>query len=106
MDNKSRQRLLKRLEKHHMTDFQTAVLKATADIPRGEVRTYKQIAVAIGHPNAYRAVGSALKRNPLAPDIPCHRVIRSDGRIGRYSGKGGMKGKAALLKREGFRNFA
>jgi len=62
-------------------------------IPEGETRTYKQIAEKIGHPKAYRAVGSALAGNPFAPFIPCHRVIRSDGKLGNYSGPGGIKKK-------------
>ncbi|OIO73497.1 MAG: hypothetical protein AUJ85_07895, partial [Elusimicrobia bacterium CG1_02_37_114] len=69
-------------------------------IPEGETRTYKQIAEKIGHPKAYRAVGSALAGNPFAPFIPCHRVIRSDGKLGNYSGPGGIKEKKSLLKKE------
>jgi len=61
------------------TDFEKAVLMATFEIPRGKVSTYKRIAEKIGRPNAYRAVGNALHKNPLAPVIPCHRVVRSDG---------------------------
>ena len=61
------------------TDFEKAVLLATFEIPKGKVSTYKRIAEKIGKPNAYRAVGNALHKNPLAPIIPCHRVIRSDG---------------------------
>jgi methylated-DNA-[protein]-cysteine S-methyltransferase len=52
---------------------------ATLKIPRGKVTTYKRIAEMIGRPKAYRAVGNALHKNPLAPIIPCHRVVRSDG---------------------------
>ena len=63
------------------TEFEKAVLMATLEIPRGKVSTYKRIAKRIGRPNAYRAVGNALHKNPLAPIIPCHRVIRSDGLI-------------------------
>jgi len=61
------------------TDFEIDVLMATFEIPRGKVSTYKRIAEKIGRPNAYRAVGNALHKNPLAPIIPCHRVVRSDG---------------------------
>jgi len=63
------------------TEFEKAVLMATLEIPKGKVSTYKRIAKRIGRPNAYRAVGNALHKNPLAPIIPCHRVIRSDGLI-------------------------
>ena len=64
-----------------MTEFERAVLTATLEIPRGKVSTYKRIAEKIGRPNAYRAVGNALHKNPLPPIIPCHRVVRSDGFI-------------------------
>ena len=63
------------------TEFEKAVLMATLEIPKGKVSTYKRIAKRIGRPNAYRAVGNALHKNPLAPINPCHRVIRSDGLI-------------------------
>jgi O-6-methylguanine DNA methyltransferase len=64
-----------------MSDFERAVLTATFEIPRGKISTYKRIAEKVGRPRAYRAVGNALHKNPLAPLIPCHRVVRSDGRI-------------------------
>jgi methylated-DNA-[protein]-cysteine S-methyltransferase len=92
---------LRKLRESDLTDFQKRVLVATAKIPKGQTRTYKQIAAAVGHPNAYRAVGSALKRNPLAPMIPCHRVIKSSGDLGNYSGVGGRHGKMLMLKKEG-----
>lgn len=63
------------------TEFEKAVLMAVLRIPRGKVSTYKRIAEIIGKPRAFRAVGNALHKNPLAPIIPCHRVVRSDGRI-------------------------
>ena len=92
--------IIRRLEKYGMTDFQTTVLRATLKIPKGEVRTYKQIAAQIRHPKAYRAVGTALKKNPLPIIIPCHRVIKSRGDLGNYSGMGGAKKKLFLLKKE------
>ena len=70
-------------------------------IPKGEVRTYREIAIAIGKPNSARAVANACGRNPRPIEIPCHRVIRSDGRLGGYSGKGGISKKLRLLKKEG-----
>ncbi len=83
-----------------LTPFQQQVLQVTAQIPIGEVRSYGFIARAIGKPHASRAVGSALAKNPLPFVIPCHRVIRSDGVLGAYSG-GGTAIKARLLEREG-----
>jgi methylated-DNA-[protein]-cysteine S-methyltransferase len=65
------------------------------------VITYKELAQAIGAPRAWRAAANALARNPFAPKIPCHRVVRSNGAIGGYSGKGGARQKELLLKREG-----
>ena len=59
------------------------------------------MAKGIGKPLAVRAVANAVGKNPLAPQIPCHRVIRSDGSLGGYSGKGGIKTKRLLLKKEG-----
>lgn len=67
-------------------------------IPKGEVRTYKWIAQKIGHPKAFRAVGRALKENPLTVIIPCHRVVMSCGKIGGYSK--GVDKKYELLKKE------
>jgi len=64
------------------TQFERAVLVATFRIPKGKVSTYKRIAGKIGKPNAYRAVGNALHKNPLFPIVPCHRVVRSDGAFG------------------------
>jgi methylated-DNA-[protein]-cysteine S-methyltransferase len=101
-----------------LTPFQRAVLKECAKIPKGKTCTYSQIAKAIGKPKAARAVGNALaknpfafgreqlfprsraRKNPLAPLIPCHRVVRSDGSLGGYSAKGGVRAKALLLKLE------
>lgn len=67
------------------TDFQVKVLKATQEIPYGETRTYKQIAQAIGKPDAVRAVGNVLHNNPLQIIIPCHRVISSNGKLSGYT---------------------
>ena len=83
------------------TPFQISVWEALKTIPRGETRTYTEIAQQIGRPNAVRAVANAIGRNPYPPRIPCHRVIRSDGTLGGYSGKGGLKTKRLLLKNEG-----
>ena len=71
-------------------------------IPKGKVKTYKEVAIALNMPNAARAVANACGKNPYAPKIPCHRVIRSDGSIGGFSAPGGSKTKKKLLKNEGF----
>ena len=69
-------------------------------IPPGHTKSYKEIAAAIGHPNASRAVANACGKNPRPIEIPCHRAIRSDGAIGGYSGPGGTKTKRKLLNQE------
>jgi len=81
-------------------NFQEKVWKLTSRIPKGKVSTYKEIAHAL-HTRAYRAVGTALKANPFAPKVPCHRVIASNGLLGGYAGKMKSKKKIALLRREG-----
>ena len=83
------------------TPFQLKVWNYLKKIPPGSVKTYSQVAKDIGKPFAVRAVANAIGKNPLAPKIPCHRVIRSDGSLGGYSGKGGVKTKKLLLKKEG-----
>ena len=84
------------------TKFQVKVWKYLQNIPKGKVKTYKQVAIGINRPRSARAVANACAKNPYAPKIPCHRVIRTDGHIGGYSGKGGIKTKKLLLKKEGF----
>ncbi len=71
-------------------------------IPKGKVKSYKQVALSINRPRSARAVANACGKNPYAPKVPCHRVIRSDGSLGGYSGSGGIKTKKKLLKKEGF----
>ena len=83
------------------TAFQCKVWSVIAKIPRGNVLTYAQLAKRIGSPRSVRAVANACAQNPCAPEIPCHRVIRSDGGLGGYSGRGGVKKKRELLKEEG-----
>jgi methylated-DNA-[protein]-cysteine S-methyltransferase len=83
------------------TTFQLTVWNYLRQIPKGTVKTYSQIANDIGKPLAVRAVANAIGKNPHPPKIPCHRVIRSDGSLGGYSGKGGIKTKKMLLKKEG-----
>ena len=84
------------------TKFQIQVWKYLKKIPRGQTRTYLDVAKAINKPKAVRAVANAIGKNPYPPKIPCHRVIRSDGGLGGYSGRGGTKTKKKLLKMEGF----
>lgn len=83
------------------TDFQKMVWLELLKIPRGSVITYSELAKRIGKPRAVRAVANAVGANPFAPEVPCHRVIRSDGTLGGYSGIGGVEGKKKLLQNEG-----
>ena len=82
------------------TKFQLKVWNYLKTIPKGTVKTYKQVAIAIKRPKSARAIANACGKNPYAPKIPCHRVIRSDGGLGGYSGKGGIKTKLCLLRSE------
>ena len=82
------------------TKFQLKVWNYLKIIPKGTVKTYKQVAIAIKSPKSARAVANACGKNPYAPKIPCHRVIRSDGGLGGYSGRGGIKTKLRLLRSE------
>jgi len=81
-----------------MTIFQKKVLAVVKQIPRGKTLSYKQVAILSGYPGAYRAVGSILKQN-FDKTIPCHRVIKSNGRSGQYN-RGDLK-KVRLLRQEG-----
>ena len=85
------------------TKFQLKIWAYLRKIPRGSVKTYSQVAKDIGKPLAIRAVANAIGKNPYPPKIPCHRVIRSDGSLGGYTGKGGVKTKRFLLKKEGIK---
>ncbi len=82
------------------TKFQLKVWEYLKTIPKGSVKTYKQVAIALKKPKSVRAVANACGKNPNAPKIPCHRVIRSDGGLGGYSGRGGVKTKLRLLRSE------
>ena len=83
------------------TKFQIKVWNYLKSIKKGTLKTYKEVAIAINKPKSARAVANAVGKNPYPPKIPCHRVIRSDGLLGGYSGKGGVKTKKMLLKKEG-----
>ena len=82
------------------TNFQLKVWNYLKKIPKGKVKTYLEVAKAIGKPKAFRAVANAIGKNPYPRKIPCHRVIRSDGSLGGYSGKGGISEKRRLLNSE------
>lgn len=103
MDRVERDRITKAIDGYRMSSFRKSVLLATLDIPEGQTRTYKDIAEMIGKPRAFRAVGTALKNNPLAPAIPCHRVVKSDSSIGNYTrmGRNASGAKESMLKSEG-----
>ncbi len=81
--------------------FTELVRSVVKNIPKGKVLTYKQVATLAGSPGASRAVGSIMKNN-YDPKIPCHRVVRSDGKVGGYN-RGGSVKKLVLLKKEGWR---
>jgi O-6-methylguanine DNA methyltransferase len=85
------------------TEFQKSVWRELVKIPRGTVVTYTELARRIGRPKSVRAVANAVGKNPCAPEIPCHRVIRKGGGLGGYSGAGGIAIKRKLLAAEGIK---
>jgi methylated-DNA-[protein]-cysteine S-methyltransferase len=89
-----------------ITSFQKRVYKIVKKIPKGKVTSYKAIAMQLN--SSPRAVGQALKVNPYAPRVPCHRVIKSNGEIGGYSGNSpkNIKKKIELLREEGYKSKA
>ncbi len=89
-------------QRNAVNSFSEKVWEALYEIPKGKVTSYKEIAKKL-RTKAYRAVGTAVGKNPNAPKCPCHRVVNSDRKIGNYSGKGGVKTKIKLLKGEGVR---
>lgn len=97
---KSRHEILLLISKDvRLSDFRKAVYRATIDIPRGQTRSYGWVAEKAGRPGAARAAGTALHYNPYVPEVPCHRVVRSDGRIGGYAR--GIRAKRRMLEAEG-----
>ncbi len=82
------------------TPFQKSVWRAISLIPEGRVTTYGAIAKYLNS-DAVRAIGTAVGKNPDAPTVPCHRVVKSNGTIGSYSGGEGTKTKIELLQKEG-----
>jgi O-6-methylguanine DNA methyltransferase len=85
---------------NHCTDFQRRVYRIILKIPAGQTRSYGWVARQMGWPGAARAVGGALNRNQMSPVIPCHRVVKSDGRLGGFAG--GPARKMRLLQAEGW----
>ncbi len=89
-----------KLNLSYFSAFGRAVLEKTREIPSGNVATYGEIARAVGKPEAARAVGSVMAKNPFPVLVPCHRVIKCDLSLGEYSG-GGARVKRKLLESEG-----
>ncbi len=85
--------------------FTQAVLELTAQVPYGEVRSYAWVARALGKPNAARAVGNALARNPVPVIIPCHRIVRTDGTIGGFALGSGWKKRLLDLEKQGVQSI-
>ncbi len=88
------------LNRKKLTDFSKKVLNACRQIPFGQTLTYSQLAKRAGFPQAARAVGSVLARNQLPLLVPCHRVVRADGKIGEFSAAGGSETKKKMLEFE------
>jgi O-6-methylguanine DNA methyltransferase len=86
------------------TPFQQSVFQALLDIPYGQTKSYEEIAIAVGRPKAFRAVGQACKKNPIGIVIPCHRVIGKDKALTGYSGKDYIHIKEKLLNIEKISN--
>ncbi len=84
-----------------LTDFEKQAYKTSKGIPRGKVSTYLEIAKAIGRPKSARAVGNALNKNPFSSQVPCHRVVKSNGRVGGFAS--GVRKKIKMLEKEGIR---
>ena len=91
-----------------LSPYQAAILRILAEVPKGKVTTYGDLAKELARrdpkysPNASRAVGTTMKNNPCAPHVPCHRVIKSDGKIGNFRGgaEGAVEAKIGMLRDE------
>ncbi|MBT3355823.1 MGMT family protein [bacterium] len=92
---------LSSINKADISDFEKRVYLALLKVPKGQVVTYGALAKLAGFPGAARAVGSAMNKNPFAPSVACHRVVRSDGSVGEFAY--GTKRKIAMLRKEGVR---
>jgi methylated-DNA-[protein]-cysteine S-methyltransferase len=84
-----------------LTPFQRSVLQSCREIPYGQIATYGQLADDAGYPRAARAVGNVMAANRMPIVVPCHRVVPSGGKLGRYSAPGGVRTKLRLLEMEG-----
>ena len=92
-----------------LSDYQQAILRLLAEVPRGKITTYGDLSKELARrnpkwsPNAGRAVGTTMNKNPCGPQIPCHRVIKSDGTVGNFRGgaEGAVKEKIKMLRDEG-----
>jgi methylated-DNA-[protein]-cysteine S-methyltransferase len=92
-----------------LSPYQQSILRVLAEVPRGKVTTYGDLAKELARrdkrwsPHASRAVGTTMRNNPCGPQIPCHRVIKSDGTIGNFRGgaEGAVEEKARMLREEG-----
>ncbi len=82
------------------TNFQKKILQTVRKIPYGETRSYKKVAEEAGYPRAYRAVGNTMRNNPLPLILPCHRIIKSNGMLGGFSGKEGVAFKKKMIDLE------
>jgi len=94
-----KRRFSKLRQERGVPPFHYRVYHILRRVPRGKVTTYAALARVAGRPRAARAIGNAMNRNPYAPTVPCHRVVRSDGMVGGFAR--GTRAKARLLLREG-----
>ncbi len=99
MKTLSNNTLIKKIQNSSINDFDKLCYQTLLQVPNGAVLSYKDLACLMGKPNAARAVGSAMARNPFAPNVPCHRVVKSDGTIGGFMS--GPEAKIKLLRQEG-----
>lgn len=89
------------LDLSKLTDFEQRILKAARSIPHAETRSYDWVAREAGFPEAFRAAGSVLGKNPWPIIVPCHRVVKSDGSLGGWSGEPGWKERLQQLEKSG-----
>jgi methylated-DNA-[protein]-cysteine S-methyltransferase len=89
-----------KIKNSNYPEFYKKVWLKCLKVPKGKTISYSELAKRIGNPKSARAVGNALGKNPFAPEVPCHRVIRKDGKLGGYSGAGGLNKKLRLLQKE------
>jgi methylated-DNA-[protein]-cysteine S-methyltransferase len=95
-----KQRKMKENKTKQRKKFEDRIYSLCRKIPKGRVSTYGELAKAL-HSRAFRAVGQAMRHNPYAPAVPCHRVVASDGTLGGFGGKMNSRKKVAMLRKEG-----